>query len=122
MQHTVEAGVAHDGDVGDANGIQQFAALLVLHIEVRETAQYVGILTTIPAEEYLAGTEDAADAIDWYATMAQDVQVVVPELVLDEEGHDGSYGSEKASGIGDSVQWQVADEICTFVVLAHFIA
>ena len=80
------------------------------------------VLATIPAEEHLTWTEDAADTIDGNATMAQDVQIVVPELVLNEERHHRTDGTQEATGIGNGVEWQVADDIGTLVVLAHLIA
>jgi len=122
VEDAVEAGVADDGDVGDADLRQQLAALVVLHVEMGEAPEHVGILTTVPAEEDLVGSEDAGDAIDGDAAMAQDVQVVVPELVLDEERHDGSDGAQEAACVADGVEWQVADDVGTGIVLAHLVA
>ena len=122
LQHAVETGVAHHGHVMDANGVQQFTADVVLHIEPGEALQHVGILTTIPAEEHLSGTEDAADAVDGNAPVLQDVQVVVPELVLDEERHHGTDGAQEATGIGNGVKGQVADDVGTLIVFAYLVA
>ena len=54
--------------------------------------------------------------------MLQDMQVVVPKLVLDEECHLRTYGSQKAACIANGVEWQIADDVGTLVVLAHLIA
>ena len=91
LQDAVEAGVARDADVGQPDGGQQLAALLVLHEEVGEALQDAAILTSIPSEEHLSVAEDARHAVGGHAAMLQDVEVVVPELILDEEGHLGPY-------------------------------
>ena len=122
LQHTVEAGVTHNGHIVNANGGQQLLADVVLHIEPGEALQHMGVLTTIPAEEHLSGTEDAADAIDGNAPMLQDMQVVVPKLILDEERHHGTDGAQEATGIGDGVKGQVADDVGSLVVLAYLVA
>ena len=103
LQNTVEACVANNGNVRNANGCQQFLAHLVLHIETGKASQHMSILPAIPAEEDLSGTEDAADTIDGNATMFQDVEIVVPELVLDEESHHRTNGTQEAAGVGDGV-------------------
>ena len=122
LQHTVEAGIANDGDIIDAYRRQQLATHLVLYEEVGETLQHTTVLPTIPSEEHLTRTEDAADAVNGYTTMAQNMQVVVPELVLDEEGHHRTDGTQETACIGNGVERQVADNISTCIVLAHLIA
>ena len=87
-----------------------------------EAVEHAAILPTIPAEEDLPLAEDAAHAIDGHAPVFQDVQVVVPELVLDEEGHLGPYDAQEAPGIGDGVERQVADDVGSGIVLAHLVA
>ena len=87
-----------------------------------ETLQYVTVLTAVPAEEDLSGTENAADAIDGYAAVFQNMQVVIPELVLDEERHHGADVAQEATGIGDGVQRQVADDVGAGIILAYLIA
>ena len=54
--------------------------------------------------------------------MAEDVKVVVPELILDEEGHDRPDRPQETAGIADGVERQVADDVGTLVVLTHLIA
>ena len=54
--------------------------------------------------------------------MAQYVQVVVPELVFYEESNLRTYGSEESTGIGDSIDREVADDIRSLVVLSHLIS
>ena len=121
-KRAVETGVTDDRDVRDADSTQQFLADLVLYEEMGETLQHVTVLTSVPAEEYLSRTEDAADAIDGYTTVFQDMQVVIPELVLDEERHHGTDGSQEATCIGNGVQRQVANDVGSGIVLAHLIA
>ena len=122
LQHSVEAGVANDFHFGDAKCLQQFATLFVLYKEVGETLQYAPILPSIPAEEHLLRTEDAADTIHWHLTMLQDVQVVEPELILDEESHAGTHRTQETTGVADGVEGQIADNVGTFVVLPDLIA
>ena len=122
LQDTVEAGVASYTDAGDANLSQQLTALLVLHEEVGEAVEHTTVLATIPLEEYLVGTEDAGDAVDRHMAVLQDVEVVVPELVLDEERHDGTHRTQEADGVDGGVERQVADDVGTLVVLAHLVA
>ena len=54
--------------------------------------------------------------------MLQDMQIVVPEFVLDEESHDRTNGAQEAAGIGHGVDGQVGDDVGTLVVLSHLIA
>ena len=54
--------------------------------------------------------------------MLQDMEVVVPELVFDEESHHGTHGTQEAAGIGDGIEWQIGDDVGTVVVLAHLVA
>ena len=53
--------------------------------------------------------------------MLQNMQVVVPELVLDEESHHRTYGTQETTCVGDGVEWQIGDDISTLVVLTHLI-
>ena len=84
--------------------------------------EHTAILAAVPLEEYLVGTEDAADAIHGHVPVLQDVQVVVPELVLDEERHHGTDSPQEAARIGNRVERQVADDVGSLVVLAHLVA
>ena len=87
-----------------------------------EAVEHAAILPSVPAEEHLVGPEDGADAVGGYASVFEYVQVVVPELVLDEERHLGTYKAEEAPGVGDGVEGEVADDVGALVVLAHLIA
>ena len=122
LQHTVEAGVARDVYIGDTDAFQQFAAHLVLHEETGEAFQHTPILPTIPAEEHLARTEDAAHAVGGHTAMFQDMEVVVPELILDEERHAGTHQSQEAARVAGGIKRQIADDVGSLVVLAHLIA
>ena len=79
-------------------------------------------MLAVPAEEHLVRTEDTRDTINGNVAVFQDVQVVVPELILDEERHHRMYGTQEATGIGDSVERQVADDVSTLVVLTNLVA
>ena len=122
LEHTVETGVASDGHVVETYLIEELLALLVLYVEMGEAFQYLAVLTTVPAEEYLSVAENAGYAIYGYVTMLQDMQVVVPEFVLDEESHFRTYGTQEAACVGDGVEWQVADNVGSLVILAHLVA
>ena len=87
-----------------------------------ETVQHPAILATIPFEEHLVWTEDARHRIDRHPTMFQDMQIIIPELILDEESHHRTDGTKEATGVGNRIQRQIADDIRSFVVLAHLIA
>ena len=122
LEHTIETCIAHHGNVLDTNLGQQFLAHLVLYKEMGEAIQHRSVLTSIPFEEHLIRTEDAGHAIDGHMTMFQDVQIVVPELVLDEECHHRTNGPQETTGIGNGVERQIGDDICAFVVFAYLIA
>ena len=101
--------------------LQQRFADLVLHKEMRETVQYTTILPTVPLEEHLFRTEDARYTIHRNMSVFQDMQIVIPELVLNEESHHRTDGTQETTGIGDRIQRQVADNVRTFVVLTYLI-
>ena len=54
--------------------------------------------------------------------MLKNVEVVVPEFILDEEGHHGPYRPKKAAGVAYGVQRQVANDVGSVVVFTHFVA
>ena len=55
-------------------------------------------------------------------TVLQDMQVVIPELILDEIGLDRTYDPQESAGVGNRVERQVADDVGSLVVLAHLVA
>ena len=122
MEYTVEAGITHHRDIRDTDLPQQFPADLVLYEEMRKTVQHPSVLPTIPLEEYLIRTEDARHTIDGHIPMLQDMEVVIPELILDEERRHRTHQSEKTDGIDRSIQRQVADDIRPLVVFPDLIA
>ena len=54
--------------------------------------------------------------------MLQDMQIIVPKLVLDEECHHRMDCTQETAGIRDGIEWQVGNDISTFIVLADLIA
>ncbi len=121
LQHTVEAGVTDNRDIMDTYLGKQVLADLVLHIEMGEALQHMRILPSVPLEEYLVGSEDAADTVDGHATVLEDMQVVIPELVFDEERHHRMDGPQETTGISDGIQGKVADDIRSLIILTDLI-
>ena len=89
---------------------------------MRETVQYPSILPTIPLEEHLIWTEYARHTIDGHIPMFQDMQVVIPELILNEESHHGTHQSQETTGIRNRIQWEVSDDVRPFIVFPDLIA
>jgi hypothetical protein len=89
---------------------------------MREAVQYATILSAIPLEEHLVRTEDARYTINRHIPVLQDMQVVIPELILDEESHHRTYSPQETPGVGDGIQRQITDDIGSLVVLSHLIA
>ena len=87
-----------------------------------ETTQHMTVLVAIPLEEDLIGAEDTRHAIHRNTTMTEDVEIVVPELVLYEECHHWAHGTQKATSIANGIEGQIADDVGTAVVLPDFIA
>ena len=87
-----------------------------------ETLQHTPILPAIPTEEYLILTKYAADAKNRNMTVLQDVQIIIPKLILDEESLFRTHQSQKTTGITDCVKRQIANNISTFIILTDFIS
>ena len=54
--------------------------------------------------------------------MLENMQIIIPEFILDKESHHRAHCAEETAGIGDSVQRQIGDNVSPFVVLTHLIA
>ena len=123
IHNAVEAGVASHGDflLGNAYACEQATALFVLHIEVGDEGETLAIAEVETVEEYLTGTEDAADAIYGHLLLVKAVEVVIPELVLDEIGGFRLDDMYETISVYAGVEGQIAHHIGTFVVFAHFI-
>ena len=80
------------------------------------------ILTTIPFEKYLIRTENTADTINRHTTMLENMQIVIPKLILNEESHDWTYGTQKTARIRNRIKRQITNNVCSFIILTHFIA
>ena len=90
VQYSVETCVADDGDVVlDVQRGKEVCRLLVLDEEMRDFVEHLGVAAAVPAEEDLVGTEDAADGVHGDSQSLAPLQVVLPELILDEEQHLG---------------------------------
>ena len=87
-----------------------------------EAVEHTAILTAIPLEEHLIRTEDARYTIHGHSTVLENMHVVIPELVLDEESHHRTDGTKETTGVGDGVEGQVTDDVGPLVVLTHLIA
>jgi len=122
LHDAVEASVAHHLHVGDADVGEQPPALLVLDEEAGEALQHIGIAAAIPAEEDLVGPEDARHAVGRHATMTEYVEIVIPELILDEERHHWSHRAQEAPCVADRVEREIADDVGSLIVFAHLVA
>ena len=122
LKHTVKTGIANNCGVCDTYLSQQLLTNLVLYEEMGKAVKYTSILTTIPLKEHLIRAEDARHTIYRYITMLKDMQVVIPELVLDEECHHRMYKSQEPAGIGDSIDREIGNDIRSLVILTHLIA
>ena len=123
VNHTVKAGVADDGYIlfhPDAG--KEAARNLVLHEKVCDAAQATGVVAAVPAEEHLVGAEDAAHAVDGDVAAVEHIDVVAPELVLNQHKHFGLCCFDKTTYRRGGVERQVAHHIGHIVVLAHFVA
>ena len=103
LKNAVETRVSDNINIGNSQLSQQCFALHVLHKEMCEAFQYAAILPAIPLEKYLIGTENAAYAVGGNTTMLQDMEVVVPEFIFDEESHHGFYRAKETACIAYSV-------------------
>ena len=77
-----------------------------------EVAQHMSVRTAIPLEKYLPATENGGNAVHRNTTLMQFVQIVLPELVLDEECHAGIHDIQELLHISRLVERQVADNVC----------
>lgn len=91
LKHTVKACVSGNGCLIDADAGQQVFALLILHEEVSDATKNFVIGLSIPFKEDLIRSEDRTDTVNGDAAKPKDIQVVVPEFILDEESHGWLY-------------------------------
>ena len=123
VDDAVKTGVAGDGDVvGHADARKEFDGKAVLDKKMGDAAQTTGITAAVPLEKDLSGAENAADGVDGNAFAVEYVDVVAPKLVFDEDGHLGMGEFDETARGGGGVEGEVANEVRTFVVFAHFIA
>ena len=121
-RHAVETRIARDVHVIDADGCQQFARLLVLYEEMREALEHVAVLSSVPLEEDLIRSEYRAYAIYRYATMSEDMEVVIPEFILYEERLDRSDGTQEFPGIRDRIDGQITHQVSPVVMFPHLVS
>ena len=121
LDNPVETRVTHHRYARNTDLRQQFLADLILHEEMREAVQHTSVLTTIPLEKDLIRTENARHTIDRHIPMFQDMEIIIPELILDKEGHHRTHQPEESDGIDGGVQRQITDNIRPFVVFPDLI-
>ncbi len=122
LQHTVKTGIAHHRDTTDAYFRQIAFGAFILHKQVVEVTQHMSVGTAIPLEEYLSAAENGGNAVHRNTALVQFVQIVLPELVLDEECHTGIHDIQKLLHIAGLVERQITDDVCPPVILADLIA
>ena len=120
-KYTVEACIAHHIYIVYPDAAEQSFALFVLYEEMSDATQNVRVFFAIPAEENLTGTENATNAIYRHTSMLKDMQIVVPELIFDEERHNGSHKAQKAQRVGNGVDGKIGDDVGTLIVFSHLI-
>ena len=101
--------------------MKQPLALLILYKEMGETVQHARIAAPVPFEEYLSGAEDARHAVERHVTVLEHVEVVGPELILDEDGHHGTHRAQETARVADGVNRQIADDVGAGIILPHLI-
>ena len=122
IQHSVKTGIPHYGHIVlDTLEGEQSGRLLVLHKEMCYHLQHASIACSIPAEENFIAAEDAAHAIYRDTMLVAGVDYVVPEFILDEERHLGLHQTEETGHIAWRIHGQIADDVGSFIILAHFI-
>jgi len=112
---------AHNVYVGNADSGQQQTALLVLNEETREAVEHLCIAAAIPFEEHLTLAENTTHAIRGYIAVFQNMQVIIPELVFNEECYFGSYQTKESPGIADGIKRQITDDVCTLIIFPNFV-
>ena len=121
MQYPIETSISRYRDSCYAYFLQQLATGFVLHIEMRKTTQHPRIATGIPSEEYLLRTEDTGHAVNRDISVLQNMQVIIPKLVLDEERHHRTYQTQETESIERRIKRQVANDVSSLVVLTHLV-
>ena len=122
VDHAIEAGVARDGDVRQADASKELARGFVLHKEVIETAERIAIRSADGAEEELTGAENAGHKVGGDASAPKLVERVQPKLVLDKEGEGGADTVEEGTDAAWEVEREVADDVDAGVVAADIVA
>lgn len=122
LGHAVEARVARDDRVVEAQLGEQPFRLLVLHEEDVEGLQRLAPHAAVAAEEDRVAAEDGRDDVGAHLAAAQLGEQVEPELVLDKDRHLGTCDVEEAAGVARRVEGQVEDVVGTLVLLADLIA
>ena len=87
-----------------------------------KASQHVPVLKAVPFEENLFLPEYAAYAIYRYSAMAQDVKVIIPELILYEKSLHRAHSAKKTQCICRRIYGQIAHDIGTIIILSHLIS
>ena len=88
---------------------------------MREALQHMAILQSIPLEEHLFGTEYGRHTIHRHPTMAQDMEVVIPELILYEESLHGPHCPQEPASIRHSIDREITHQVSPIIMLPHLI-
>ena len=73
-------------------------------------------------EEILLGAENGGEDISGSIPFVESIQVVEPKIVFDKESDIGVNQVGEQSGVADGVGRQVANQVCTVIVFAYFVA
>lgn len=122
LKHTVETRVAGDVDISDAKTAEQSPAYIVLNEETCETFKHIAVCSSVPTEEHLIGTEDAADTVHRNIAVLQNMQIVPPELVFYEKRDFRMHQIEKSASIIISVKRKITNNIRTLIILSYLVS
>ena len=87
-----------------------------------KAVQHATILPAVPLKEHLVRTENARYTINRHIPVFQDMQIIIPELILDEERHHRTDGPKETTGVRNGIQRQIGDDIGTLIILTYLIA
>ena len=105
--HTIETSVAANGNLFDANTIQQFFGFFCLHKEMRSLLQLLGKPATRGLEKMLVFTENGTYIIKRYSFLMQLLHEVIPKFIFHKDGCRGLHDVKELSCIMGQIQRQI---------------